>query len=205
MKIAVLIEGQTERAFLPHLRRFLETRLAGQMPRLDPVPYDSRIPTGERLRRHVDRLLRSGRFPADAVIALTDVYTGTGEFQDAEDAKNKMRDRVGENTRFYPHAAQYEFESWLLPFWGTIQRLAGHNMGAPGGPPEAVNLTRPPSFRIKEVFRAGSRGRDYVKPRDADRILRENDFLLAAQACPELRALLNTILGLCGGECVQAA
>ena len=202
MKIAVLIEGETERVFLPHLRRFLETRLAGRMPRLDPEPYDGRIPTGGRLRREVERLLRSGRAPADAVIALTDVYTGTGEFQDAGDAKKKMREWVGDNTRFFPHAAQYEFEAWLLPFWGTIQRLAGHNMAAPGGPPEAVNLTRPPAARIKEIFRAGSRGRDYVKPRDAERILRENDLLLAAAACPELRALLNTILRLCGGECV---
>jgi hypothetical protein len=202
MKIAVLIEGQTERAFLRHLRRFLETRLAGRMPRLDPEPYDGRIPTGEHLRREVERLLRSGRPAADAVIALTDVYTGTREFQDAEEAKNKMREWVGQNPRFFPHAAQYEFEAWLLPFWGTIQRLAGHNMGAPSGPPEAVNLTRPPSLRIKEVFHAGSRGRDYVKPRDAERILRENDLLLAATACPELLSLLNTILRLCGGECV---
>jgi hypothetical protein len=75
-------------------------------------------------------------------------------------------------------------------------------MGAPGGAPEAVNLIRPPSVRIKEILRAGSRIRDYVKPRDADRILRENDLLLAAQACPELRAFLNTIFVLCGGECV---
>jgi len=202
VKSAVLIEGQTERAFLPHLRRFLETRLAGHLPRLDPVPYDGRIPTGERLKREVERLLRSGRPPADAVIALTDVYTRTGEFQDAEDAKRKMREWVGEDSQFFPHAAQYEFEAWLLPFWRTIQRLAGHNRTAPSGPPEAVNLTRPPSVRIKEIFRAGSRGRDYVKPRDADRILRENDLQLAAHACPELRALLNTILGLCGGQCV---
>ena len=57
MKIALLIEGQTERAFLPHLRRFLETRLAGRMPRLDPAPYDGPIPKGERLKRDVERLL----------------------------------------------------------------------------------------------------------------------------------------------------
>jgi hypothetical protein len=202
MKIAVLIEGQTERAFLPHLRRFLETRLTGRMPRLDPVPYDGRIPKGPRLKRTVEYLLQSGGPPADAVIALTDVYTGTGEFRDAQDAKNIMRDWVGLNTRFYPHAAQYEFEAWLLPYWDSIRRLAGHNMGAPGGAPEAVDLTRPPSVRIKEIFRAGSRGRDYIKPRDADRILRENDLLVAAHACSELRAFLNTILTLCGGECV---
>jgi len=202
VKIAVLIEGQTEQAFLRHLQRFLKTRLANQMPRLDPVPFDGRVPKGDRLKRIVDRLLQTGRPPADAVIALTDVYTGTGDFQNAGDAKRKMRGWVGVNAQFFPHAAQYEFEAWLLPFWGTIQGLAGHNMGAPAGPPEAVNLTRPPSDRIEEIFRAGTCTRDYVKPRDADRILRENDLLVAALACPELRAFLNTILTLCEGECL---
>ena len=200
MKIALLIEGQTERVFLPHLRRFLETRLAGRMPRLDPEPYDGRIPKGARLKREVERLLRSGRQPADAVIALTDVYTGTADFKDAEDAKRKMRTWVGDNDKFFPHAAQYEFEAWLLPFWETIQRLAGHNMRSPGGSPEAVNHTCPPSVRIREIFRAGNRNRSYVKPRDAGRILRENNLLDSAVACPELRSLLNTILRLCGGE-----
>jgi hypothetical protein len=202
MRIAVLIEGQTERAFLPHLRRFLETRLSGRLPRLDPEPYDGRVPTGERLKREVERLLRSGKQPADAVIALTDVYTGTGEFQTAEDAKSKMREWVGQNPNFFPHAAQYEFEAWLLPFWGTIQRLACHNKAAPSSPPENVDLTRPPSTRIEEIFSAGACRNHYVKPRDASRILRDNDLLIAAQACPELRAFLNTILRLCGGECV---
>ena len=200
MKIALLIEGQTERAFLRHLRRFLEIRLAGQMPRLDPEPYDGRIPKGERLRREVERLLRSGTPPADAVIALTDVYTGTSDFQDAQDAKNKMREWVGDDPRFFPHAAQHDFEAWLIPFWGSIQRLAGHNMAAPGGSPEAVNHMHPPSVRIERIFRAGTCKRDYVKPRDAERILRENDLSVAAAACPELRAFLNTILRLCGGN-----
>ena len=200
MKIALLIEGQTERVFLPHLRRFLQTRLPGKMPRFDPLPYDGRIPTGERLKREVERLLRNGKPPADAVIALTDVYTGTTEFIDAQDAKSKMRTWVGNNNRFYPHAAQYEFEAWLLPFWDTIQRLAGHNMRSPGPLPEAVNHTRPPAVRIREIFEAGNRNRFYIKPRDADRILRENNLLDSAMACPELRSLLNTILRLRGGQ-----
>lgn len=200
MKIALLIEGQTERAFLPHVRQFLQARLPGKMPRLDPVPYDGRIPVGGRLKREVERLLRWGKPPADAVIALTDVYTGTTDFTDAQDAKSKMQAWAGDNNKFYPHAAQFEFEAWLLPFWGTIQRLAGHNRAAPSGPAEAVNHLRPPSVRIGEIFRTGSRGRDYVKPRDAERILRENNLLDSAKACPELRALLNTILRLCGGE-----
>ncbi len=202
MKIALLIEGQTERVFLPHLRDFLQARLPGRMPRLDPVPYDGRVPVGEHLRKEVEWLLEYGKPPADAVVALTDVYTGTTapDFTNAQDAKSKMRVWAGDNNKFFPHAAQYEFEAWLLPFWGTIQRLAGHDKTAPSGTPEAVNHMRPPSVRIQEIFRTGSRGRGYVKPRDAGRILRENNLLDSAKACPELRALLNTFLRLCGGQ-----
>jgi hypothetical protein len=59
------------------------------------------------------------------VIALTDVYTGTDDFLDAADAKQKMRAWVGKNDRFHPHVAQHDFEAWLLPFWTDIQSLAG--------------------------------------------------------------------------------
>jgi hypothetical protein len=46
MRIALLIEGDTETAFLPHLRSFLETRLAGRMPRIDICRYDGAYPKG---------------------------------------------------------------------------------------------------------------------------------------------------------------
>jgi hypothetical protein len=45
------------------------------MPTLDFVPYDGRIPTGDKLRRVVANLQTLRTKPADAVIALTDVYT----------------------------------------------------------------------------------------------------------------------------------
>ena len=78
----------------------------------------------------VENLLNTqGR--ADAVIALTDVYTGKGDFRDAADAKAKMRNWGGRNDRFYPHAAQHDFEACLLPYWSEIQKVAGHNKNAP--------------------------------------------------------------------------
>jgi hypothetical protein len=134
------------------------------------------------------------------VIALTDVYTGTNDFIDAADAKRKMREWVGSNERFHPHAAQHDFEAWLLPFWAEIQELAGHTKAAPQGKPESVNHHRPPSHHIREIFRTGSSGRDYSKPRDAARILRGKDLSVAANKCPELKAFLNTILALSGAE-----
>ncbi|MEW5983760.1 MAG: DUF4276 family protein [Acidobacteriota bacterium] len=204
MKIAILVEGQTERAFLPHLRLYLQAHLAGRMPRLDPVPYDGRIPTGPKLRRDVERLLNDARAPAHHVIALTDVYTGSRplDFPTAADAKARMREWVGLDDRFHPHVALHDFEAWLLPYWPTIQRLAGHNSTAPGVAPEAVNHNNPPARRIAELFRTGSQRRAYVKPRDASRILRENDLAVAVALCPELKALVNTILSVSGGTVV---
>jgi Domain of unknown function (DUF4276) len=198
VKISVLVEGKTERAFKPHLLEFLKSRLAGRMPNLDFFPYDGRVPKEEKLRRTVDGLLRNGRAPSDAVIALTDVYTGTNDFVDAADAKQKMRGWVGHNNCFHPHAAQYDFEAWLLPFWSEIQLLACHNKSAPPGLPETVNHNRPPSHRIREIFRIGSCRDDYSKPRDASRILRGKDLTISANICPELKAFLNTILTLSG-------
>jgi hypothetical protein len=200
VRIAILVEGATEQAFKAKLREFLRARLpAGQMPRLDMVPCDGRIPTGDKLRRMVSQLL-SGKNAADAVVGLTDVYTGTQEFADAQDAKRKMAAWVGDEPRFHPHVALHDFEAWLLPYWTDIQRLAGSNRAQPGTRPETVNHGKPPAEHLKEVFRSGSKGKAYVKPRDAARILKDNDLAVAANACPELKAFLNTILKSCGAE-----
>lgn len=202
VKIALIMEGMTEKVFLPHLRAFLQPRLPGRMPKLDPVLYNGRIPTGEKLRRLVEILLSTGGEPAGAVIALTDVYTGSRppEFADAADAKAKMRQWVGENKRFHPHAAQHDFEAWLLPFWEKIQALAKSNRACPGRNPERVNHIKPPAHHLREIFSKGGRGQAYVKTRDAERILRGENLLVAANACPELKAFLNAILKLCGGS-----
>jgi hypothetical protein len=197
MKIAILVEGYTEDAFKPHLRQFLQARLANQMPKLLIVRCDGRIPKGNELKRRVEKLLQ-GKKAVHAVIALTDVYTGTDDFIDAADAKQKMRNWVDNHPDFYPHTAQHDFEAWLLPFWSDIQKLAGHNKKAPGKEPEKVNHNKAPAKHIEEIFRLGKR-RHYNKPRDAKAILEGKDLMISVNACPELKAFLNTILRLCGG------
>jgi len=111
-----------------------------------------------------------------------------------------------ENERFYPHAAQYEVEAWLLPFWKEIQDWSGGNLTLPGKP-ETINHTHPPSERIKAIVRQGQKGFRYVKARDVHRILEkaqrtraDHALQVAAAACPELKAFLNTILELSGGQ-----
>lgn len=119
MKIAILVEGATEMAFKSKLQEFLKSCLGQQMPKLKFISCQGRIHKEEKLRLVVENLLR-GRDAHNAVIALTDVYTGTKDFKDAADAKAQMKKWVGNNPHFYPHAASYDFEAWLLPFWSKI-------------------------------------------------------------------------------------
>ena len=202
MRIAILVEGKTEKAFKPFLTAHLSKLLAGRMPKLDVVPYDGRIPTGEKLKRVVKNLLNDRQQPADAVIALTDVYTGSipPEFPTAQAAKDKMRQWVGPEPRFHPHVALHDFEAWLLPYWDRIQQLTGSNRRSPGTNPETVNHGSSPASRLAEVFRTGSRTGSYVKTRDAGRILINQNLSVAIEACSELKAFVDTIITLCGGE-----
>lgn len=198
MKIAILVEGETEQAFKRYLLNFLKTCLADKMPKLTFCCYDGRIPKEEKLKRVVENQLRQH----DAVIALTDVYTGTCDFIDANDAKTKMRKWVGEQPGFYPHVALHDFEAWLIPYWDDIQKLAGHNKKKPGNNPEKINHQKPPAYHIKDIFEKGSCRKSYSKPRDGMRILRDKDILISANACPQLKAFLNTIIGLSKGTLI---
>jgi hypothetical protein len=200
VKIALIFEGNTERVFLPFLRGFLETRLAGKMPHITQHKYDGRIPKNDKLRRVVENLLSDGN---NFVIALTDVYTGSQppEFDTADDAKRKMRDWVGVEPRFHPHVALHDFEAWLLPYWMNIQKIAGHNKSRPGVNPETVNHLHPPSDHITEIFRLGGR-RSYVKPREAAKILKNQDLMIAINECSELKAFVNTIFAICGSDLI---
>jgi hypothetical protein len=194
-----MVEGMTEGVFKNHLLDFLRARLPNGMPKVVFSQFNGRIPKGNALQKWVNLYLTDRPTPADYVIALTDVYTGTDDFDDAADARKKMRDWVGD-PRFYAHAAQYDFEAWLLPYWDEIQRKSGSNRACPGTHPELVNHRNPPSKRIDEAFRTGRGKRCYVKTKDALSILRGKDLLVSARACPELKAFLNTLLRLAGGD-----
>ncbi len=197
MKISLIVEGQTEKAFVPTLRDFLRPLIPRETALiLHPVPQNGRIPRDAKLNRIVERLLHFGRNPADYVIALTDVYP---DYSNAAEAKSVLHQSVQNQARFYAHAAQYDFEAWLLPYWSRIQRIAGVNQSAPGNNPESINGNNPPSNRIKEVFRRGQ-GNYYTKSLHAPRILQGQDLNIAVERCPELKSLVNTILHICGGQ-----
>ncbi|MFQ6133767.1 MAG: DUF4276 family protein, partial [Armatimonadota bacterium] len=132
---------------------------------------------------------------AACVVALRDVYP---DFRSAGEAKQWIGRAIPDDARCHAHAAQYEFEAWLLPFWRDICEhlpLKAHPR-PPGGQPEDEDLMRPPSHHLSELYRKA--GRFYDKPRDALAILCRNDITVAAEQCPELKSLLNTLLACAG-------
>lgn len=203
MKISILIEGRTEKAFKPLLNEFLRGYLAGSMPSLDFVPQDGGLPTNDKLKRVVENLL-SGKRPTDAVIGLTDVYTGHQPplFVDATDAKQKLLTWVGNNPKFYPHTALHDFEAWLIPYWTKIQKLAKSNRARPGVNPETVNHSNPPAYRIKEIFEIGGCKKSYSKTIDGPRILRGENLLTSINECSEFKSFVNRIITLSGGTAI---
>jgi len=57
-----------------------------------------------------------------------------------------------------------------------------------------VNHQKQPSYWIKEIFKIGTRGKDYDKVIDGMAILKNNDLMIAIKACPELKAFVNRII-----------
>lgn len=202
MRIAILIEGRTETAFKPFLINFLKGHLTGKMPKLDFVPQHGGLPTNDKLKRVVENLLSNKKHPADAVIALTDVYTGHNPplFEDGADAKKKLKEWAGNNQNFYAHVALHDFEAWLIPFWEKIKTMAKSNAKRPASNPETVNHGNPPAHRLKAVFESGKRKRSYSKTVDVGRVLKGEDLMTVVNECKEFKSFVNRIIKLSGGE-----
>lgn len=194
MKTILLVEGKTETALKEALKIFLDDRATHEgRPRigLKTKPLDSRLLDSERVR---DQVTMSFRDPeVNCVVGLIDVYP---KFTSAQEAKQFLQQAAGSEPRFHAHAAQFEVEAWLLPFWEDICQKLKVKRQPPGANPEQVDLQKPPSHHLAELFRSAKR--TYDKPRDLLAILQGKDLRIVAEQCAEFKALLNTLLKCAG-------
>ena len=112
MRIALLVEGDTEHALKEHIKRFLDERstAAGH----DKVGLRTRKLLVDK--KEIAKQLRLELTAKDtvAVVALVDVYP---YFESSEAAKAFLSEAAGNDSRFYAHVARHDAEAWLLPFW----------------------------------------------------------------------------------------
>jgi len=195
MTIVLLVEGDTEAALKDHLKAFLDQRADTEgKPR---VRLETRSGVGHTTGRFRHRVqLELAKSGVTAVVALIDVFP---DYASAGAAKADLTEKAGNATGFHAHAAQYDVEAWLLPFWGDVCRRVGVTRKAPGNNPEQVDQNMPPSYHLKELYRsARPKPRKYVKTTEMYAILRNKDLLTIANQCVEFKAFINTLLTLSG-------
>ncbi len=195
MSVVLLAEGDTERALKEHLKSFLDNRatLEGRQ-RISLLSRSYLSLRKDKLNRQVQLLLDEPGI--EAVVALIDVFPS---FANAAEAKAWLNESAGESKGFYAHAAQFDVEAWLLPYWDDICRRLKLEKRRPGARPEHVDGHRPPAYHLDGLYRqAKPRARKYNKPIEMREILRGKDLTVAADACPEFKSFLNTLLALNG-------
>jgi len=192
----LLVEGQTEIALKRIIKEYLDQRAEEQgQPRIRlQTRRFKRLNNSEEMGRQIKFELQTQG--VDAVIGLVDVFPHF-RHADAAIAKrflNEAARRAGVTHGFYAHAAQYDVEAWLIPFWEDVCQRIGVHQGRPGNRPEQVDGTHPPSYRLRDLYRRAQR--EYTKTTEMSAILKGKDLTIAANACPELKNLLNTLLAL---------
>jgi Domain of unknown function (DUF4276) len=191
MTVVLLVEGATETALKTKLKEFLDMRAEMEgKPKVRFQTRDIMSLNPERLLRRVQ--LELERHDVTAVVGLIDVYP---QFRDADEAKRFLREAVGNEPHFYPHAAQFDVEAWLLPYWDAICQRVGVQQNRPGSNPEQVNDQNPPSKRLQALYqRAKPKPRKYIKQNEMAAILHDKDLAVAAAKCGEFKSLLDTLL-----------
>jgi len=195
LTIVLLVEGDTEIALKRHLKAFLDRRAEAEgKPQVRLTTRDIMARAPDKVKRRVALELRD---PAvSAVVALIDVYP---RFRSAREAREYLAQGV-DDARFHAHAAQYDVEAWLLPYWDDICRRLGIRQAAPGANPEEVDELKPPAHRLRALYQLAKPARRYAKATEMSAILKGKDLAVSAARCSELKAFLNTLLTLGGLE-----
>jgi hypothetical protein len=189
-KIILLGEGETEKKLGQVLKNFIDQQISvGNFVGLQSRPIARTL---DRLKFQIKTELKNPE--VIGVIALLDVYP---DFTSAKEVKTYLQ-KASNDPRYFPHAAPYEVEAWLLPYWDKIcTRLKQPKLQSLGRYPEKVNGENPPSHRLDALYQKHLRQR-YNKPVELQAILSGVDLSKAASQCPELKALLNTLCKLAG-------
>jgi hypothetical protein len=193
--IILLVEGETERSLTDKLREFLNTQAqANQQPRVSLQTRKIKSFAPSALGRQISLELQNPN--NTVVVALIDVFP---KFKNAAAAKQFLESAAKSaevNANFHAHAAQFDIEAWLLPYWEEICARVGVKQNVPGKNPEQVNGIKPPSYHLKELYQRAKPARKYNKILEMPAILKNKDLTLSANACPEFKSLLHTLLKL---------
>jgi hypothetical protein len=201
MKFVLFVEGDTERALPPFLKRWLDPKLP-QRVGIAPVRFTGWPELRREVRKRANLHLNGPR--ADeiiAVISLLDLYGPdfypahlTGASERFDWAKAKIEREV-DHPKFRQFFAVHETEAWL--FSQPELFPAEVRTGFPGriDHPEQINFNEPPSKLLGRLYREKLR-HNYKKIVNGKELFDRLNPEVAYSKCPRLRELLDEMLRL---------
>ncbi|TAN49903.1 MAG: DUF4276 family protein [Methylococcaceae bacterium] len=207
MKFVLFVEGHTEKALPPFLKKWLDPRLAEKS--VDPVGINTVRFEGwrefvknasQKASMHLNRSAND----VIAVIALLDLYGPTfypDELTEYEAryewARKHMEDKVND-PRFFQFFAVHEVEAWLLSDPNIFPREVRVAFPAKIHWPETVNFDEPPAKLLERLYPLHVR-RPYKKVVNGRELFGKLDPNIAYAKCPRLKELLDKMLTLAQG------
>jgi hypothetical protein len=202
MKIALFVEGDTEKAVLAEfLKKWLDPRL--------PRPVGFKIVGFKGLNHYYSeiearvRLNLSDRLAPDivAAIGLLDLYGPTFYPKDKASigerytwAKEHLERKVGQ-PQFRQHFAVHEIEAWLLADPEVLPRELRKSLPKKCAQPESVNFDEPPAKLLGRLYRE-KLGWEYKKMSHGANLFQKLSPERAYEKCPYLKAMLDDMLAL---------
>lgn len=204
MRFVLLTEGATEAKCLPEsFKRWFDLQL--NQP-LAVQAVDMRgYPNFRRDLVRKAQLHLGGPRASEiiAVIGLLDLYAPDLFAENLQSRDEKYQwgvehiERQLGDERFRMFFVVHELEAWLLSQPNLFPRAVEKLL--PKQPPEQVNSDQPPVKRLNQAYRQAV-GKTYKKTVDGTNLFRKLDPYVAADKCPRLKRMLETML-----ELAQAA
>jgi len=189
-----LVEGETEKFLPDFLTRWVRPRTTKPIA-IKPVNFRG---VGNYMTDFAKRSrLLLAQPDVIAVVGLIDFYGSGLQYPDGTIhqqytwAKDILEKQVNK-PRFRQHFAVHETEAWLLSDPNIFPREVALRLPKTTVP-ETVNTRRPPSRRIRDLYRLRL-NRTYNKPLEGSSLFGKLDPELAYEQCPHLKLLLDDFL-----------
>ncbi len=202
MKFVLFVEGKTEQMAIPKfVKRWLDARLSARVG-VKAVRFNGWPEFDREIKKKVHLNLDAPSSPdAIAGIGLLDLYGPTFYPPGVASADDRVRwavDRFEKEVghpRFRMFFAVHEVEAWLLSQPGVFPKEVGAAFPGKIARPETVDFDEPPARLLEKLYRS-KLGKKYKKVTYGVSLFGKLDPNVACGKCPNLRAMLDTMLDL---------
>lgn len=207
--IHIYCEGETDKHILSFLLDHFQSELR---PGKSPVALRVHPLGGSKYLTDIGKVV-TNRIVVEqdpVVFGLIDFYGLINRFpkvakwegdplpQRLEYITNQVKQRIPAAYRpqFHQHFAVHDIEAWLLADEGPLQAMFGRPGVGPWHRPETVNLSKPPSAVLAELYRL--KGREaYIKSVNGPSLLSKASPKAILDKCPYFKMLIDDLMEAC--------